>query len=197
MAGKPVARSKRLADMRAAALRLMAQHGFHGFSMRDIARLTQQSHANVYKLVADKETLVFLALRRRLEAARASIEATLTVRSARGPLRAWMTDQVRRLHQAPAEAALWRGDALPLHAAQVRQLEALRTECEAMLCALVDGVLGKKGGRRATSLRRVRLLLGLAERAAKELPATGAPRPDRVAKEALAVFLDGALRAYR
>ena len=189
MAGRPRPRSKRRSDMDRKALEMLGEHGYHGFSMRDIARATDQSAANAYHHVADKETLVYRALLGRLDAARASIEATYAVRTARGQLRALVTDHIRRLQQVPAEAMLWRRDVLPLHDTQRRRLDQLRDECELLFCSALDNALGGRPPRRDASLRRARLLLSMAEGAARKVMGLA---PERAAREVLRLFLDGA-----
>jgi AcrR family transcriptional regulator len=192
MAGRPLGREARRRALRRVALELLGERGFAGFGMREVAQRTGQSVANVYHHVADKEELVYAALADRLAAARASAEAVLAVRGARDRLRALATDHLRRVLESPAEAAFWRGDVPPLHEPQARRLGVLRDEYEEMARRVVDDVVGRKGERRLTSWRRMRLLLALVERAARDLAEAPTPaRTARAAAEALQVFLEG------
>jgi len=184
--------------MRAAALELLGEHGFHGFGMRDVAARSRQSVANVYHHVADKEELVHAALAERLEGALASAEATLAVRGTRERLRALCTDHVTRLVEAPAEAPLWRGAWPPLREPQRRRLAVLRARYVATLQAHVDELCGRQGRRRAADERRVLLLLALLEGAAAQLERDATPaRLARGAHEAVALFLEGVLPRTR
>jgi AcrR family transcriptional regulator len=47
------------ADMLLAAARLLSTHGYHGMTMRDLARATGMSLANLYNYFGSKEDLVF------------------------------------------------------------------------------------------------------------------------------------------
>ena len=196
MAGRPLGRDARRRALRREVLVLLGERGFHGFGMREVAARTGQSVANLYHHVADKEELVYLALVERLTAATASAEATLAVPKPRDRLRALATDHARRVLESPAESAVWRGDLPPLREPQRRRLTALRAEYEETARQVLDAVVGRRGERRATSWRRMRLLLAMLERAALDLPAPPTPaRVARAATETLQLFLGGARRA--
>ncbi len=198
MAGKPIAREARRRALRRAALDLLGEAGYHGFTMREVARRTRQTVANVYHHVADKEDLVHAALAERLDAAVASAEAALAVRGARERLRALATDHVSRLVDAPAEASAWRGEWPPLRESQRRRLTQSRERYEGILRGLVDDLVGRRGEKRAASERRCALLLALLERVAAMVERSASPaRVARAANEALALFLDGALPRAR
>jgi AcrR family transcriptional regulator len=60
-----------------AAARLLAAHGYHGLSMRELARETGMSLANLYNYFASKEDLVFGLQTRAFETLTASAEQSL------------------------------------------------------------------------------------------------------------------------
>ncbi len=49
------------AEILAAAARAFAEHGYHGMSMRDLAKLTKRSPATLYNYVSDMPTLLHAA----------------------------------------------------------------------------------------------------------------------------------------
>ncbi len=69
-------------DILGAAARLLASHGYHGMSMRDLARETGMSLANLYNYFASKEDLVFALQTRAFETLIATSEQALRELSA-------------------------------------------------------------------------------------------------------------------
>lgn len=196
MAGKPLRRERRQADVATAVLGLLAEHGWHGFGMRDVAKRSRQSIGNLYHHAADKQEVVYRALVARAEGAVASAQAVATTRGARRRLEALAHDHVGRLVEAPAEALLWRGPRLPLHEPQRRRLEALCLEYEATCHELVAAVLRPRVERRSALARRMRLFFAMAEHAATEVRlAAGTLSSTRAADEVLDVFLGGRARS--
>jgi AcrR family transcriptional regulator len=61
-------------EILSAAAALFAAHGYHGLSMRDLARATSQSLANLYNYFASKEDLLFAIQSRAFEILIASAE---------------------------------------------------------------------------------------------------------------------------
>ncbi len=61
-------------DILTAAARLLAAHGYHGLSMRDLARETGTSLANLYNYFASKEDIAFALQTRAFETLIASAE---------------------------------------------------------------------------------------------------------------------------
>lgn len=64
-------------DILAAAAHLLAARGYHGMSMRDLARATGMSLANLYNYFASKEDLMFALQTRAFETLIASAEQSL------------------------------------------------------------------------------------------------------------------------
>jgi AcrR family transcriptional regulator len=64
-------------DILGAAARLLAAHGYYGLSMRELARETGMSLANLYNYFPSKEELVFALQTRAFEALIASAEQSL------------------------------------------------------------------------------------------------------------------------
>lgn len=67
----------RTQDILTAAARLLAAHGYYGLSMRELARETEMSLANLYNYFSSKEDLVFALQTRAFETLIASAEQTL------------------------------------------------------------------------------------------------------------------------
>ena len=83
-------------DILAAAAHLLASHGYHGMSMRDLARATGMSLANLYNYFGSKEDLVFALQTRAFETLIASAEQALDgVEGAEERLYAFILSHVR------------------------------------------------------------------------------------------------------
>jgi AcrR family transcriptional regulator len=185
-------RRDRLQRILEAGATLLAERGFHGVTMRDLARSSGTSLANLYRYVADKEDLYYQVARRVLEAAVASAQAALAARGGRERLRAVVTDHVRRVLARPFEADALRGGGVPLRGERARRLEDLRSRYATLVRAAVDGALRTRPVRAREAELRVALLLGMADRLATDAARQRAtPRPDRLAAHALGTFLDG------
>lgn len=75
-------------EILAAAARAFAEHGYHGMSMRDLAKLTKRSPATLYNYVDCKEDLLYLIQRDAFDEMLAAASAAL----------AGVTDAEARLH---------------------------------------------------------------------------------------------------
>jgi AcrR family transcriptional regulator len=83
-------------DILGAAAHLLASHGYHGMSMRDLARDTGMSLANLYNYFGSKEDLVFALQTRAFEALIATAEQALaSVLSPEARLYAFIRNHVR------------------------------------------------------------------------------------------------------
>jgi AcrR family transcriptional regulator len=88
--------SARNQDILAAAAHLLASRGYHGMSMRDLARATGMSLANLYNYFGSKEDLVFALQTRAFETLIASAEQALEgVEGAEERLYAFILSHVR------------------------------------------------------------------------------------------------------
>jgi AcrR family transcriptional regulator len=76
-------KAERHQDILAAAARLLAAHGYYGLSMRELARATDTSLANLYNYFSSKEELVFALQTRAFETLITSAEQSL--RGVEGP----------------------------------------------------------------------------------------------------------------
>ncbi len=186
-------RDARFGQILDAAARVFSQRGYHGATMREVAREAKASLAKLYRYIGDKEDLLYQVQRRILEAAVASAQAALAARSARERLRSLVTDHVRRVMARPYEAEIIRGAPSPLPDNQKKRLEELRRSYLALVRAAADATLHDPGGRRKEAEKRTSLLLGMADRVALEA-AWQAPRarPDRLAAPILQLFQSGA-----
>lgn len=83
-------------EILAAAAHLLASHGYHGMSMRDLARATGMSLANLYNYFGSKEDLVFALQTRAFDTLIASAEQALEgVHGAEERLYAFILSHVR------------------------------------------------------------------------------------------------------
>lgn len=88
--------SARNQEILAAAARLLAASGYHGMSMRDLARATGMSLANLYNYFGSKEDLVFALQTRAFETLIASAQQALEgVEGAEERLYAFILSHVR------------------------------------------------------------------------------------------------------
>ncbi len=186
-------RDARFGQILDAAARVFSERGYHGSTMREVAREARASLAKLYRYIGDKEDLLYQVQRRILEAAVASAQAALAARSARERLRALVTDHVRRVMARPYEADVIRGAPTPLPDNQQKRLDEQRKRYLALVRAAADAALRNPTGKRKESEQRTTLLLGMADRVALEA-AWQSPRarPDRLAAPILQLFLAGA-----
>jgi len=183
---------RRLEQITDAAATVLGERGIHGFTMRDVAAAARVSPASLYRHVQGRDELLYLVLERVFERALRSAEAAQAVRGAREQLRSFVTDHIRRVLAFPAEARLLQISTVGMPHYLRRRLDELRTDYLALARQIVDGAVPEKTTRRATSERRVHLLLGMADRIARlAAEQDSAPRPDRLARPVLEMFLHG------
>jgi len=83
-------------EILAAAARAFAEHGYHGMSMRDLAKLTKRSPATLYNYVDCKEDLLYLIQRDAFDEMLAAAQAALQgVTDAEARLHAFVLCHVR------------------------------------------------------------------------------------------------------
>jgi AcrR family transcriptional regulator len=84
------------ADILQAAANLLAEHGYHGMSMRDLAKATGHSLANLYNYVASKDDLLFALQSRAFERLIASaLESSAHAEGPEGRMYAFIHNHVR------------------------------------------------------------------------------------------------------
>ena len=186
-------RDARFGQILDAAARVFSERGYHGATMREVAREAGASLAKLYRYIGNKEDLLYQVQRRILEAAVASAQAALAARSTRERLRSLVTDHVRRVMARPYEADVIRGAPSPLPDGQQKRVDELRKRYLSLVRAAADAAVRAPGGKRKDAEQRTTLLLGMADRVALEA-AWQSPRarPDRLATPILQLFLAGA-----
>jgi AcrR family transcriptional regulator len=186
---RPGRRLDRILD---AGAEVLAERGFHGCTMRDVAARGRVSVANLYRYVRGKEELLYLVQERVLERAIRSAEAARALRGGREQLKSFVTDHVRRALANPAEALILQDRAPELPEPLRSRLDEKRAAYMDLACGIVEGAANAHGVRRSTLERRVHLLLAMADRVALlAVQQEAAPRPDRLARPVLEMFLRG------
>lgn len=183
-------RERNLERILAAGILVLARRGLCGMTMREVARESGVSLANLYSYVGGKEELAARAQTQVLEGALASAEAAAAARGARERLRALVTDHVRRVLARPFEARLLSSPLERVPDPVGRRLATLRNQYLEAVRQIVDQAVGAASSR-AASERRAWMLLGMAERLAAESLGSS-PRADRLAADVLALFQEGA-----
>jgi AcrR family transcriptional regulator len=174
-----------------AGARVLAERGFHGTTMRDVARAAGTSVGILYHYLDGKEDLLYRVAFGALEAAVASAEAVHAVAGAMPRLKALVTDHIRRGMTSPAEAEVMRSAPGPLRRERARRLEEMRTLYLERVGAVVDAVARRAPRGKATGSRAA-LLLAMADHLAREgSKRRPQPSPSRLAAEAVTVFLHG------
>ena len=185
-------RERRLEAIIEAGGAVLGERGLHGCTMRAVAEGAGISPASLYRYVQGRDELLYLVLERVFERALRSAEAAGAVRGAREQLRSFVTDHIRRVLAYPAEARLLQIGTAGMPHYLRRRVEELREAYLELAGTIVDRVVGGTGSRRATTERRVQLLLGMADRIAS-LAAENerSLRADRLAMPVLDLFLHG------
>lgn len=191
-------RDRRLERILDAGAEVLAQRGFYGCTMRDVASKADVSPANLYHYVGGKEELLYRVEQRVLDRALASAEAAAAVRGAKEQLKSLVTDHIRRVLAFPPEAALLQGVDAPMPDHLRRRLEEQRQAYLDLVRAMVDGLVRARSTRTATSERRALMLLGMADRVALDgARQSPPPRPDVLSRAVLGLFYEGAARKRR
>jgi len=193
-----VRRDRRLEQILRAGAEVLAERGFFGCTMRNVAARAGVSPANLYHYVGGKEELLYMVEQRVLDRAIASAEAAGAVRGAKEQLKSLVTDHIRRVLAFPAEAALLQGASAPMPDHLRRRLEEQRRHYLDLVRAMVDGLVRTKGTRRPTSERRALMLLGMADRVAIDgARQSPPPRPDVLSRAVLTLLYEGLARKRR
>jgi AcrR family transcriptional regulator len=188
-----VRRERRLDRILDAGATLLHERGFHGCTMRHLARGSGTSLANLYHYVGGKEDLLYQVERRILEAAVASVQAVLAV-GGKDRLKALVADHIRRVRARPLEARALDGGPTPLRGDKARRVEELRRRYHVAVKAAVEAAVRRRAGARDGELL-ASLLLGMANRAATDGGrARASASADRLASRVVGVFLGGASR---
>jgi AcrR family transcriptional regulator len=101
-----------------AAARAFAEHGYHGMSMRDLAKATNRSPATLYNYVDSKEDLLYLIQRDAFDEMLASAHAALE----------GVTDAGERLHEFVLAHVRFFSDRLYLMRVLIHEAAALPAE---------------------------------------------------------------------
>ena len=136
-------------DILTAAAELLSTHGYHGMSMRDLARSTGMSLANLYNYFGSKEDLVFALQTRAVEQLIATAEQALDgLEGADTRLYAFILNHVRFITANRDVTRVLVEEAGELPAARRRSVRRLKEKYFAMGRAVVEGVnqAGCSGG---------------------------------------------------
>lgn len=99
---RTVARDESRAEVMLRAAGAMARHGYHGMSMRDLARATRRSLASFYNLFQSKEDILFELQRTSFESLIEAAEAVLaTTTDPEARLDAFVINHVRFFVEKP------------------------------------------------------------------------------------------------
>ena len=190
-------RDRRLERILEAGAEVLAERGFHGCTMREVARGSGVSPANLYHYVGGKEELLYRVEQRVLDRALASADAASAVRGPKEQLKSLVTDHIRRVLAFPPEAALLQGIDAPLSEHLRKRLEAQRQDYLDVVRGMIDGLTRTRSSR-ATSQRRALMLLGMADRLALDAARRDtAARPDVLARAVLTLLHEGVGRSRR
>ena len=136
-------------DILQAAAALLATHGYHGMSMRDLARATGMSLANLYNYFPSKEDLVFALQTRAFETLIGSAEEAVGgARGGTARLHAFILSHVRYVatHRDVMHVLVEAAGEVP--AAKRRAIRALKERYFAIGRGIVASVVpGRRGGR--------------------------------------------------
>jgi AcrR family transcriptional regulator len=142
-------------DILQAAAGLLATHGYHGMSMRDLARATSMSLANLYNYFASKEDVAHALQTRAFETLIASASDAVTrVDGAGERLHAFILSHVRYVatHRDVMRVLVEEAGELP--APRRRAIRELKERYFQLGRGLVAGVTGARAGRADAELDR-------------------------------------------
>jgi AcrR family transcriptional regulator len=134
-------------DILQAAAGLLAHHGYHGMSMRDLASATRMSLANLYNYFGSKEDLLFALQTRAFETLIAAAEEVSTSGGAEARLHAFILSHVRYVagHRDIMRVLVEEAGALP--PARRRAIRALKERYFRIGLALVRAVTPSRRAR--------------------------------------------------
>lgn len=141
-----------------AAAEVIAAHGFHGMSMRDLARATGKGLSSLYNYFASKDELLFAIQSRAFTTLIESAEAGLEgVEGSANRLYVLIHNHVRYFHEHPAVMQVLVHEARSLPPEQRKEIRALKERYYALGQELVRQILvtgcdqPKADGRRAVA----------------------------------------------
>lgn len=168
MGTRAAQREQATASILAAAASILARHGYHGTSMRDLAKATGRGLSSFYTYFPSKEALLF-ALQSRafvtlLESATAAVDAVETPEQR---LYAFVLNHVRYFttHDDVMRVLVQEAKVLPVR--QRRKIRSLKEQYFGLAQGLVKSLValprpaGKGGSRRAAPLEVERLTYSL------------------------------------
>jgi|SRR5579859_3485254 len=180
-------------QVRAAALRLFKEKGYHATSMRDIAREVGINKGSLYSYITTKEDLLIPVFEQAMAVLLAQIEQVTADRSLRP------TDRLRRAVHAHVIAVADNLDVLTVYLSEWRQLAAeslttVRSHRERyaalFLQILQDGV--DSGEFRAMDTRIVMLgMIGMCNYLFRWYRPDGRLHPDQIADELIELVMQG------
>ena len=133
-------------DILAAAATLIARHGYHGLTMRELARTTGQSLANLYNYFASKDDLLFEVQSRAFETLiETAGHAVADADTAQSRLHAFVYNHVRYVCARPDVLRVLVQEAGALPAGRRRVVRALKERYFAQGLALVQGIVAEAG----------------------------------------------------
>lgn len=185
-------RAERTRILLDAGVVVVSRLGFHGMTMRDVAREADVGTATLYRYFENREQLLYRVWERVLTAAIASAQASLMARGKKERLKSLVTDHIRRILARPAEQVVHGGPPPPLREPRKSRIEELRDTYRAMVREAAAPYAGGFKSRREGD-RAVSLLLAMAERQALETVWRGGAgaRPAQMAAPVLLMFERG------
>lgn len=171
---------------------VVSRLGFHGMTMRDVAREADVGTATLYRYFENREQLLYRIWEMVLTAAIASAQASLMARGKKERLKSLVTDHIRRILARPAEQVVHGGPPPPLREPRKGRIEELRATYRAIVREAAAPYAGGFKSRREGD-RAVSLLLAMAERQALETLWRGgaSARPAQIAAPVLLMFERG------
>lgn len=127
------------------AERLFAERGFHGASMRDVARAARASIAGLYYYLPSKQAALYYVCDRifeRLEDVAAGLQS---IRDPRMRLEAFVCGHLRHLIHHPYAYRVLQRDAEALEGPYAQQFQKRRRAYFSMAASLVDDLCGRTG----------------------------------------------------
>lgn len=160
-------RERAISSILAAAAAILARHGYHGTSMRDLAKATGRGLSSLYTYFPSKEALLFALQTRAFETLMDSADAAVaSVRTPDQRLYAFVLNHVRYFTAHDDVMRVLMHEAKVLPARQRKQVRALKERYYSLAESLVSGMpsLAPSGKGRATRADRIeveRLTYGL------------------------------------
>jgi AcrR family transcriptional regulator len=160
-------RERAISSILAAAASILARHGYHGTSMRDLAKATGRGLSSLYTYFPSKEALLFALQMRAFETLLDSADAAVaSVRTSDQRLYAFVLNHVRYFTAHDDVMRVLMQEAKVLPARQRKQVRALKERYYSLAESLVEGMVSRSPsdrGRpsRADGIEVERLTYGL------------------------------------